>query len=1185
MKTVKQNTLRGRMSSGLGSAGCAVLLAWSCGATGATTAPTLTISQIPMTVAIPAHPQILLAVANSQSMDGNLSGAIYTGSGSTGSPLLSTSSSPVNFTIPSGFTPPADPGSAGSAPYTVTSGSTLLDNSPSRMNVAKAGISSILNSYMASADFALMDYSTGGINLYNTWVYQMSQPGGFTFTSTAPATGAYVANPCFGIDTAGSSAVAMDCKGLSSALYASQSITLQKYMVVLASSDDAVINDVLYAGGGIDPLCVEYGAVSPASPFGYPYTLASYNSGSVFETYPNSSGGNGCPAVRTTGPTNAGYVPYSAQVMYELRGFGFYTSSESANSGNMLLTMQSSGATPTFASVTAALAKFTPYLQPETNSTGTADIKSSATQSPMAGLIATAQTFFAGNPTTSNGCVSQRYVVLLTDGLPTKDLAGAIWPPLGSTAAAGYGVTATFNPSTGALIATNDQALTDVIHNLTVLNSGTNPVKTYIVGLGAGIDPASVAGQTLTAMAVAGGTSVYFPATTPQAVADDLQTIIISILAETESTASAAVNTTGLNVNSVVYQSQFVTSDTYQDWTGNVYAFPISSTTGIVDTTIADAYWSAQTQLDAQSTRLMATWDPVKGAGIPFEWTTGSPLNGIGTSTVLGQDLQTFTPDPSGQDVLQYLRGSTVQEVRHGGRFRNRSHILGDIVDGNPAFIGPSNENIQSSSYLAYESSTAARAPLLYIGANDGMLHGFDTVTGTERFAYLPRGSYANLINLASPYYNAQHRFFVNGSPEAGDVQFSDLSWHSLLVGTEAQGGNSVFALDVTNPAAITVESALASSVLWDFTDTDMGLGFSNPVIANTNSGWQVLVGNGYNSTNQKAILYALNPQSGAIDAKIDLCAAVTTACSATASNGLSSLIAVNNSGQVTAAANLVYAGDLQGNMWRVDISNSNPSLWVATVLFQARDSSNNRQPITTKPIATLNPKYPQTLGTMVLFGTGEFLGAPDVSNGSVQSIYGVYDPPAGYTAALTRSSLLQQTLATATLGTVQVRTVTGTTPTIPVNKGWFIDLSLLSGERVINNPRLASGGELILTTYKPIPAAIGQCTVQGSSYLMVLNYATGGAFSTPQFDATGDGNINASDTVVPAGGSKAVAPVGVSLGYVYASSPTIRSGSFSSGGAVALVTETAQGGGTVIATFKVGTPSKSRTAWWEIRQ
>jgi type IV pilus assembly protein PilY1 len=654
------------------------------------------------------------------------------------------------------------------------------------------------------------------------------------------------------------------------------------------------------------------------------------------------------------------------------------------------------------------------------------------------------------------------------------------------------------------------------------------------------------------------------------------------------------VNTTGLNTNSVVYQSQFVTSDIYQDWTGNVLAYSIS-TSGVIDTSPAGIKWSAQTKLDGQASRVIATWDPVVGHAIPFEWTTGTPANGIASSTGLGTALQTFTPDTNGQDVLSYLRGDTSKEQRNaGGVFRNRSHILGDIVDSNPAYVGPSNENIQASTYIAYEASTSTRNPILYIGGNDGMLHAFDatvgnTGSGSELFAYVPRGSYSRLVNLASPFYNAQHHFYVNGSPQAADVQFSDLTWHSIVVGTQAQGGNSVFALDVSDPTTMTSETGLANKVLWDVVDSDMGLGFSNPSIANTNSGWQVFVGNGYNSPTKKPFLYAMDPKTGTINAKIDLCAAVPTACDLTKSNGLSSVVAVNSSGAVTASANLVYAGDLEGNMWRVDVSSSNPASWVATVLFQATDGPNgtgNRQPITTTPVVTLNPRFPQVLGTLVMFGTGQYLGAPDIGNAHVQSVYGVYDPPAGYTTPLNRSSLLLQTLATTTLGATEARTVTGAAPTFPANKGWYMDLNLLSGERLINDPRLFVGGELVFTTFKPTVPAAGVCTTLGSSYLMVLNYATGGTFTTPQFDANGDGHINNLDTVVPASGGSAVAPVGVSLGNVYASGATTRTGG-TGGAGIAIITTTQMGGigSPGFITPPLGGRPKARTAWWEIRQ
>jgi type IV pilus assembly protein PilY1 len=1267
MQRLVSKSTQSRMAAALASSGFAILTCWSSIAVGATTAPTpVSISQVPLTVTIPAHPQILLALANSQSMDGNLSGAIMTGSGSIAHPLLFASSSPVNFTIPSGFTPPVNPGSGGVAPYTVNVSGQLQDNSPSRLNVAKAGLTAVLNAYMADADFGLMQYNTSGNGEYTTWVYQMSQPGGFTFTNTIPPGPPplgteYVLNPCFGVNISSGFQVANNCANLN-AFYSGQNILTQQYMILGASSDDPSINDVLYAGNGqFDPVCVVFSGPSPISPFPPApgsYSLGTYNTniGGVLETY--GAERNNC--ANQTGPTNAGFVPFSTQVMYEERGFGFYTTNEAGDFSGSInpaslppwlpVLMASAGATPTSGSVTTAINKFLPFLLPETNSTGTNEIKASATQSPMAGMMQQAAAVFATNPTTTNGCVTQRYVVLVTDGLPTMDLNGHSWPPLGSTAAgtSGWNVIANFNADHSFAMPSlpgphDDKALIDVINQLTALNSGPNPIKTYIVGVGAGVD-ASVnhaAANTLQAMAIAGGTGTatatgYFSATSPADVTNDLQIIITAILTQTQSTASAAVNSTGLNVNSKVYQSQFVTSDSpYQDWTGNLFQFGITASSGVVDTTctVIPVCWSAQTQLDAEiasptagpSSRIIATWDPVQNKAIPFEWTAGTTaVNGIASSTTLGTDLQSFTGDMNGLDVLQYLRGSSAKAIGVDattpvGPFRNRSHFLGDIIDSNPAYIGPSNEGIQSASYIAFAASTANRPPILYIGANDGMLHAFDVATGNEKFAYMPRGSYANLVKLVSPFYNAQHRFFVNGSPQGGDVQFTDNTWHSLLVGTEAQGGNSVYALDVTSPTMLTTEASLSNAVLWDFTDTDMGLGFASPVIAETAAGWKVFVANGYNSTNQKPFLYALDPQTGpgAPPAfpnmiKIDLCAAVAGACDLTTANGLSSPIAVNSSGQVAGGANLVYAGDLQGNMWRIDVSNSNPNMWAVSLLFQARDASGNKQPITTKPVATLNPSFPQTLGTMVLFGTGQFLGLADISNANVQSIYGIYDPPAGYTTPPTRGApeLIQQTLSTATIGSVQVRTVSGAAVSIPTNKGWFVDLQILSngtsgqdtdpGERLINDPRLETGGELVFTTYMPIPATTGSCTTGGSSYLMVLNFATGGNFTSPQFDVNGDGFINHSDMVVPTGSTTgiAVAPVGMSLGNVYASAPTIRSGSFANGTGIALITESAVGapppgggppppGGTTptIQPVILKGSSKSRTAWWEIRQ
>jgi type IV pilus assembly protein PilY1 len=1179
------------------SAALTVLLGWSLPVSAA--APPVPVSQIPLTIAIPAHPQILVAVANSESMDGNLSGAIMTGSGSLGASYsaLQASSSPLNYTIPVGFTPPLNAGAGGVAPYTVASGANLVDNSPSRLNVAKAGITAILNGYITSADFGLIDYHISGNGVYTTWVYEMSPNGGFTFTSV-PAVSGQVPNPCYNVNISLANPVSADCANLNT-FYAAQNILTQPYMNIGASSDYPSINDVLYdeTYWGQDAVCVVHGGPNPANPYPPNFTLADFNAGgfSVTESYNNSVN----PCATTTGPTNAGYVPYSTQVMYIQRGFG-YNANQAPNDGTVVVPMTTAGATPTAASTSAALAAFTPYLQPETNSTGTSEIKAAAVQSPMAGLIKQANSYFATNPATSNGCTATRYVLLLTDGLPTFDLNGNSWPPLGSAAATGYGVTATFNAD-GSLAATNDQALTDAIAQLTALNAAG--IKTYIVGLGAGVNPTlnPTAAATLTAMAVAGGTGSYFAATDPVALANDLQSILGTILAATQSVASVAVNSTGLSTNSVVYQSQFLSSDSLQDWTGNLYAYPVSAT-GVVDTVPADAIWSAATQLDAQNWdtgRMIATWDPVALAGTPFRWNTSTTASsGIASSTTLGQDLTTFAPDPSGQDVLQFLRGSGANEVRNGGQFRNRTHKLGDIVFSNPVYVGAPSANNLAPSYLSFAFSQASRPPVIYVGADDGMLHAFDAATGNERFAYIPTGVYGNLINLVSPYYNSRHLFFVDGSPKAADVQFSDASWHTVLLGTEGAGGKSVFALDVSNPTTITSETVLASAVLWDFTDTDMGLSYANPAIANYGTGQLVFLGNGYDSTNEKPFLYALNPQTGAIytngggTAKIDLCAAVPTACNLALPNGLSSVIAVNSSGQAAASANIVYAGDLQGNLWRVDVSNTNPSLWTVSVLLQARDSSGNAQPITTAPVATLNPRYPQIPGSMVFVGTGQLLGVPDLSATQVQTIYGVYDPTTPYATPLSRTTggLVQQVLSSATIGATEVAVVTGNAVTIPTNKGWYIDLTLNSGERVVNSPLLKSGA-LVVTSTQP---ASSPCTTGGSSFLYVIDYATGSAFPSPQFTVNGNSSLNSGNTVTNGsqGPTDSVVPIGTRLGSgFYANATIVNTGTCTGAGCAGSPPPGYYYGYNCPESGSACTPRlikgslRHRIAWWEVRQ
>jgi type IV pilus assembly protein PilY1 len=492
-------------------------------------------------------------------------------------------------------------------------------------------------------------------------------------------------------------------------------------------------------------------------------------------------------------------------------------------------------------------------------------------------------------------------------------------------------------------------------------------------------------------------------------------------------------------------------------------------------------------------------------------------------------------------------------------------------------YVGPPNEAYLTDSYKTFVTAYKNRNPMLYVGGNDGMLHAFNASTGVEVFSFIPNAMFSNLINLTSTLYNQSHLFFVNGSPQSRDVQFSDSSWHTLLVGGENAGGNSIFALDITNAATFGSESSVASAVLWEFNDADMGLSYSQPQIAqiglnNANPAtFAVFFGNGYNSPNNKSILYAINPQTGAIIKKIDLCAAVSGSCDVDLPQGLSSVAVANKDGIQGQPITNVYAGDLQGNLWSVDVSASDPSSWSVRLLFQAKDSTGVIQPITSTPIVSLHPNYPRKQGTFILFGTGRLLTTSDLLNTQTQTVYGIWDKPLTSSSFL-RANLQQQTLTLVNKATsgLSSNVLTATTNLINWNTqvGWYSDLAI-AGQRIITNADLVNGA--FIATLNTPPLSL--CGTGFSSMLLELNYMNGGAFTTAQIDINGDGAFNSSDQY------SGLYVVGIGLSDSYATAPNVL-GPNQNDNMVILITQSNGTQSTILS------PNNSPTevGWWEIQ-
>lgn len=495
--------------------------------------------------------------------------------------------------------------------------------------------------------------------------------------------------------------------------------------------------------------------------------------------------------------------------------------------------------------------------------------------------------------------------------------------------------------------------------------------------------------------------------------------------------------------------------------------------------------------------------------------------------TVLARTGGTFNYPVTGAKNADYIKGDTSLEGNEAPHLRRRTGVLGDIINSSPA----------------YDAETGT----LYVGANDGMLHAFSGSSGEELFAYIPSIINLGLLSTLSRGDYA-HRYFVDG-PIAVSPRSLTSAGKNILVGSLGRGGKGLYALDVTNPSAMA-----ASNFMWERAETtgNMGLVLSKPLLANVNTGTRtpaVVVGNGVNSTNERAVLIVLDVNTGAVIREID-----TGVGSSLVPNGLSSATGVYGPDGRTLA--YVYAGDMQGNVWKFDMTSTAPSAWTAIRLFTAYDDDGKAQPISGGVAVGV---HPVTRKRWVFFGTGRYLTAEDAQPGStdVQSMYGFIDE----SATRTRDELTERTIQV-TEGNVRGFEARSTLPA--TSKGWYIDLPV-SGERIVQDAQLASR---FLITASIIPAG-GACSSSGTGYINALDAFTGTSGSISYFDLNGDGVTD--DTAVTGG-----LPVGsVNMGNGMPTLPNLLRGLLGVGGS----------GGAGLNTAPTARPRWDRASWREIRR
>jgi len=676
---------------------------------------------------------------------------------------------------------------------------------------------------------------------------------------------------------------------------------------------------------------------------------------------------------------------------------------------------------------------------------------------------------------------------------------------------------------------------------------------------------------------------------------DQMQAAFDEVLARSGSASTVTVSSGSLQTNTLLFQASFNTNG----WTGLVKAIDFSSgTVGGTEWEFSDQVRTQLARTNGHDTNREIITMNTSGKGVPFRFPASyaSPTSDeISSSQVTGLLSGISSSQQSyGEDLLNYIRGDNSEESGVTGAsrsFRERQgdgghKAIGDVVHSDPLYVtapgfffpddwpttlggysATARENTATQKYSTYRTLLKDREPVLYVGANDGMLHAINaykngsgvTDGGEEILAYVPSNLYDKLPNLADQNYN--HEYFVDGKTTYSDAFFSgDSKWHTALVGTLNGGGQGVYALDISDPKGVATgydsfdEGNAEDLALWEFTDSDdadLGFTFGRPTVVRLANGeWGAIFSNGYDntesdgtvSTTGNAAVYIVNIETGALIKKFDTeQGLLDDPNGAGRPNGMSEAMPVDIDGDFI--ADYIYAGDLFGNMWKIDISSVNDSNWGFSFshsgspapLYVATSALGNRLPITQRPLVRSHPKFGGIGQVLVAFGTGQYIEDADNTalSQETQSFFGVWDDGSN---SFSRSDLLVQTISEVTQTDPASSYYNQTFRSVSSNPifwedqldaggsviavkhgGWVVDLLDSSaaspangGERSVSNAALR-GENIVLTTLIP---SDDPCLGGGSSWLMVIDSQDGSQPDSSFIDLNDDNAFNEADLV-----------------------------------------------------------------------
>jgi len=500
---------------------------------------------------------------------------------------------------------------------------------------------------------------------------------------------------------------------------------------------------------------------------------------------------------------------------------------------------------------------------------------------------------------------------------------------------------------------------------------GTQNLVTYVVGFF--ID------DTLLSSAAAKGGGLYFTASSAEALTTALQRAITDILDRISAGTAVSTITTSSASDDYLVRAKFLPAS----WKGFLETFTLPFVEGEAPLWEAGAVLAERIDLNSAGDREIFTYmDSESPKKQDFEAINSTLVDALNTEWSESDDSEI-------QDMIDFIRGD---DSHDGGKYRDRKGwFLGDIIYSTPRVVGPPQSFFLENDYQKFKSTYLSRTTMIYVGANDGMLHGFNAADGSEGWAFIPENIRPNLTNLT---LDSCHQYYVDLSPMVYDIWNQTwvtagnewTGWKTILLGGNRLGGEEYFALDVTDPAVDSV------SILWDTVLFSGRKSSTIPAVGKVNvlegtggevDDWVAVITSGYDEDAARTgMIAAVNFTSGSKETiwkegnsnENEL--ATQARSGANPYYSLTSPVAVDSDDD--GYLDLIYAGDTEGALWKF-YYDYNDTLWKKVKLF-----ATGGQPITGRPTLVFDDQD----NLRVFFGTGKYLVGIDKDNSSRNAYY-----------------------------------------------------------------------------------------------------------------------------------------------------------------------------------------------------